>query len=300
VRHARSSAANHQELLVNEPADRLPDMSDQSPKRSTGKIIGIVVAALVAVVALAYGAIFFYANVINDSPDELDEGDLAAALDATTTVADSTAPAASTIVVAPVESAPSDTASGATTPATTESDGGAVAGFDGDWVPTTASEFGYRVEEVLAGVNTTAVGRSNEIAGGLTISGTTATAVDIVVQVASITSDESRRDGQFTGSIMNSAEFPEATFTLTQPIDFGTIPADGETVTASATGDLTLRGVTNSVTFDLTASTTGTQIGVLGNIPIVFADYGIDNPSFGTIKVEDNGLVEFVLVFERA
>ncbi len=285
---------------MNEPADQLPDMSDQSTKRSPGKIIGIVVAALVAVVALAYGAIFFYAEVLNDSPDELDEGDLAAALDATTTVGDSSATTDSTAVVTPVESAPADTAAGDTTPATTDAGTAAAAGFDGDWVPTTASEFGYRVEEVLAGVNTTAVGRSNEIDGGLTISGTTATAVDIVVQVASIASDDSRRDGQFTGRIMNAAEFPEATFTLTQPIDFGTIPADGETVTASATGDLTLRGVTNSVTFDLTAQATGTQIGVLGNIPIVFADYGIDNPSFGTISVEDTGLVEFVLVFERA
>lgn len=34
---------------------------------------------------------------------------------------------------------------------------------------TDASEFGYRVNEVLAGVNTTAVGRSNQIEGTLTI-----------------------------------------------------------------------------------------------------------------------------------
>jgi polyisoprenoid-binding protein YceI len=284
---------------VNEPTDKLPDMSDESAKRSPLKIAGIAAAAIVAVVALGYGAIFIYANVINDSPDELDEGDLAAALDATTTVVDASAPASSAADTSTVESAPAETTGESTTASSAAPDVGAVAGFDGDWVPTTASEFGYRVEEVLAGVNTTAVGRSSEIAGGLTIAGTTATAVDIVVQVASITSDESRRDGQFTGAIMNAAEFPEATFTLTQPIEFGTIPADGQSVTASATGDLTLRGVTNSVTFELTAQATGAQIGVLGNIPIVFADYGIDNPSFGTIKVEDNGLVEFVLVFER-
>ncbi len=85
--------------------------------------------------------------------------------------------------------------------------------YDGDWVPTDASEFGYRVEEVLAGVNTTAVGRSNEISGLMTIAGTTIPVVDIEVQVASITSDESRRDGQFTGRIMNADEFPTATFT---------------------------------------------------------------------------------------
>jgi hypothetical protein len=39
---------------------------------------------------------------------------------------------------------------------------------------------------------------------------------------------------------------------------------------------------------------------VLGSIPVVFEDYGIDNPSFGAVRTEDEGLVEFVLVFERA
>ena len=64
----------------------------ESSKRSPLRIVLIVVAALVAVIALAYGAIFFYANVINDSPDELDESDLADALEATTTVAATTTP----------------------------------------------------------------------------------------------------------------------------------------------------------------------------------------------------------------
>ncbi len=73
-----------------------------------------------------------------------------------------------------------------------------------------------------------------------------------------------------------------------------------EQVVATAVGELTLRGVTNAVTFDVTAQTTDGRIGVLGAIPVLFEDYGIDNPSFGVVATEDNGLVEFVLVFERA
>ena len=167
-------------------------------------------------------------------------------------------------------------------------------------MPTTASEFGYRVEEVLAGVNTTAVGRSNEIEGLLTIEGTTATVVDVTVQVENITSDDRRRDSQFSGRIMNADEFPTADVRLTEPIEFGRIPVGDEQITATATGELTLRGVTNPVTFEVTAQTTDGRIGVLGSIPVVFEDYGIENPSFGVVKTEDNGLVEFVLVFERA
>ena len=153
---------------------------------------------------------------------------------------------------------------------------------------------------MIAGANVTTVGRSNEIDGLLTIEGTMATVVDIEVLVENITSDDSRRDSQFQGRIMNTDEFPTATFRLTGPIEFGTIPTGDEQIAATATGELTLRGMTNPVTFEVTAQTTGGRIGVLGSIPVVFEDYGIDNPSFGVISVEDEGLVEFVLVFEPA
>ncbi len=255
---------------------------------SSKRWIKWVVIGGVAAVVLLFAGIFIYANFINDAPDALDESDLSSALVATTEpeVAE-TAP--------PGSEAPGTTAAPADTTPTSE-----PAGFDGDWVPTTASEFGYRVEEVLAGVNTTAVGRSNEIEGLLTIDGTQATVVDIVVQIENITSDDSRRDGQFTGRIMNAAEFPTAEFRITEPIEFGEIPEGDEQITAAAVGELTLRGVTNPVSFDVTAQTANGNIGVLGSIPVLFSDYGIDNPSFGVVATEDNGLVEFVLVFEPA
>ena len=120
-----------------------------------------------------------------------------------------------------------------------------------------------------------------------------------MIDVATIESDDGRRDGQFRGRIMETDQFPTATFSLTSPIDFGALPADGEQITATATGDLTLHGVTREVTFELTAEATADRIGVLGNIPVLFSDYDIDNPSFGAVTTEDDGLLEFVLVFER-
>lgn len=264
--------------------DITPDneVSPSSKRWIKWTIIGVVTA-----VALVFAAIFVYANFINDAPDALDESDLSNALTTTTEAPSPDATAAVTTPETPADTVPT-------------TDISAPDSFDGDWVPTTASEFGYRVEEVLAGVNTTAVGRSNEIEGLLTIEGTSATVVDITVQIENITSDDSRRDDQFTGRIMNAAEFPTATFVLTEPIDFDRIPVGAEQITATATGELTLRGVTNPVTFEVTAQTTDGRIGVLGSIPVAFEDYGIENPSFGVVATEDNGLVEFVLVFERA
>lgn len=270
----------------------MTDADDTTPETSRKRWIKWVVLGGVAAVVLFFAGIFVYTNFINDSPDELDGSDLAAALNETTDalqVSDTTTNSTST------ETTPTNDSG-----TTSEVPSNEVPSFDGDWVPTTASEFGYRVEEVLAGVNTTAVGRSNEIEGLLTIDGTTASVIDITVQIENITSDDSRRDGQFSGRIMNAAEFPTAEFRITEPIDFGQIPAGDEQVTATAAGELTLRGVTNPVTFEVTAQTTDGRIGVLGSIPVLFEDYGIDNPSFGVIATEDNGLVEFVLVFDRA
>jgi polyisoprenoid-binding protein YceI len=258
-----------------------------TPKKSPKRWITWLVLGGVGAVVLFFAGIFVYTNFINDAPDELDERDLSAALTATTTdpgaasTTNATTPTADSV---PTSEAPDDPG---------DSD------FDGDWVPTTASEFGYRVQEVLAGVDTTAVGRSNAIDGLLTIDGTTATVVDISVQISDMASDNAVRDGQFRGRIMNAPEFPTAEFRLTKPIDFGQFPIGDEQVVATATGELTLRGVTNAVSFDVTAQSTDGRIGVLGSIPVVFEDYGIPEPSLGPVSVEDNGLVEFVLVFER-
>ena len=265
--------------------------STDAPRRQYVKWIIIGAIGLVVVV---FGAILLYAYVLNDSPDELDAGDLSDALVATVpeTVPETVSNTSAEAVTESSAAAPgTDPTSTAAAPA---------GDFDGDWVPTDASEFGYRVDEVIAGVSTTAVGRSNEISGLLTIAGTTAPTVDVEVQIDTIKSDSALRDGRFAGDIMNSDEFPTATFSLTEPIEFGSIPTGTEQVVASATGELTLRGVTNPVTFEVTAQSTDGRIGVLGSIPVVFADYGIDNPSFGQVRTEDDGLVEFVLVFERS
>ncbi len=156
------------------------------------------------------------------------------------------------------------------------------------------------VEDFAGGLSDfEAVGRTSEIEGSLTISGTQVTAANFSVDVASIESDDSRRDGQFRGRIMNAAEFPTAVFVLTSPIELGSIPADGETITADAVGELTLRGATNSVTFPLTARLIEGEIETLGSIDVLFSDYEIDNPSTQVISVRDEGLVEFSLIFIR-
>ena len=45
-------------------------------------------------------------------------------------------------------------------------------------------------------------------------------------------------------------------------------------------GELTLRGTTKTVTFDLVARRNGADIEVTGSLVIVFDEWGIPNPSF--------------------
>jgi polyisoprenoid-binding protein YceI len=176
---------------------------------------------------------------------------------------------------------------------------GAVAGT---WTVGSGSVVGYRVNEVLLGQNATAVGRTTSVSGHLTIAGTTATAASFSVPMDTVHSDKSQRDDQFDGRIMDVAQYPTGTFTLTSPIDLAPLPASGAVTSYTVHGRLTLHGTTRAVTFTLTAErTSGGQIKVAGQIPVLFSDYGIQNPSFaGFVTTQDHGLLEFLLVFSRA
>ena len=181
---------------------------------------------------------------------------------------------------------------GPTTGTTTE------ASLDGSWTVTDGSEAGYRVDEVLFGQDTEAVGRTTDVTGELEVSGTTITAASFTVDLTTVESDEGNRDNQFHDRIMETDTYPTATFVLTEPVTLDAIPADLEEVTVTVTGDLTVHGVTQSVTFDVLARRNGTTIEVDGTIAVDFADYDIPDASFGPATVQDHGEIEFLLTFE--
>ena len=170
----------------------------------------------------------------------------------------------------------------------------------GSWQVSRGSLVGYRVQEVLFGQNHTAVGRTGAITGHITISGTTVTSGTFTVQMAAITSDASERDAQFRGRIMDTSSYPTGTLTLTRPIALAPLPAVGVVRSYTVSASLTLHGHTRQVTFPLNAERTGRGIEVSGSIPILFADWGIPNPSFtGFVTTQDHGVLEFLLKLDR-
>lgn len=201
------------------------------------------------------------------------------------------------LIVGEAESAPTLTA------APTASAGAATidpADLSGAWAVTVGSYAGYRVDEVLNGVDVTVVGRTEEVTGTLTVEDLTLTDAEIIVDVDSIATDQEGRDAYFRDNALRTSEFPEATFTLTGPVNATTPPVVGEVQTVSATGDLTIAGVTREVTVELQAVLNEDGGQVAGSIPITFADFGVVAPNLGFVSVEPQGFVEFSLVIVPA
>ena len=166
----------------------------------------------------------------------------------------------------------------------------------GTWTVSDGSQAGYRVDEVLNGQDVTVVGRTTDVTGTVTVTGSELSAADVTVSMTSVTTDNSSRDRQFL-DILSTSEHPTATFVLTSPVDIAAI-ADG-VADVEAAGDLTVAGVTRPVTVTLGAQTTATGVEVSGSIPVTFADFGIDAPNLGFVKVEDTGTIEMLLQLTR-
>jgi polyisoprenoid-binding protein YceI len=193
------------------------------------------------------------------------------------------------LIVGDADAAPSVT--GAPTPDAAAD----VSDLTGEWVVADGSFAGYRVDEVLNNTDVTVTGRTEQVTGTLEVDGLTLTAAELTVDVASIATDSANRDDYFRDTALRAAEFPTATFVLTGPVTAAEEPAVGEVQHLAATGDLTIAGVTKSVTVELDAVLNGTEGQVAGSIPVTFADFGVEAPNLGFVSVEPEGFVEFSL-----
>ena len=188
----------------------------------------------------------------------------------------------------------------------------AASGIDGTWaVDTETGEFdfetasgtfaGFRVQEELSSVGSaTAVGRTGDVSGSFTIEGTTVTEADFEVDLSTITTNESRRDSRVQDAL-ETDQFPTATFTLTEPLDLGDGAADGEAVSVTATGDLTIHGVTESVESPLEAQLVDGTVVLVGSIDQTLTGYDIEAPSSPVVlSISDEFTVELQFLLVRA
>jgi polyisoprenoid-binding protein YceI len=168
-------------------------------------------------------------------------------------------------------------------------------GVDGTWTVGDGSFAGYRVEEVLQGNDVTVTGRTDEVTGSVTVADGTITAAGIEVDMASVATDQAPRDGYFRDQAIEVGTYPTATFELTDPAAI-----EPGATSVELTGELTIHGVTQPATFaaEVAGDAAGGTVQVIGSIPITFADFGVEAPDLGFVKVEDEGSIEFSLQLE--
>lgn len=189
--------------------------------------------------------------------------------------------------------------------ATSQGQAEAPSQVEGTYRVEAAQSFvGYRVQEEFLSRNlpNEAVGRTSAIEGTMTIRGARVVEAMISTDLRELESDEPGRDRAIRTRGLESAEFPEASFTLTTPIELDRIPSPGAVVSAAAAGELALHGQTRAVEIPLEAvlAENGT-IRVAGSLEIQFSDYGIQAPSVaGTITVQDQATIELELLFVPA
>ena len=172
----------------------------------------------------------------------------------------------------------------------------------GDFADFSSSFAGFRVQEELAGIGAkTAVGRTPDVTGSITIDGTSISTTVIDVDMTTLKTDDDRRDNAIRQQAIETNRFPTAKFELTEPIELDRIPREGKKITVDAVGDLTLHGVTRQVTFPLEAEVNGDSITATGSLEVQFVDYDINKPSAAIVlSVDDKGIVEVQLFFTKA
>ncbi|GGF42730.1 hypothetical protein GCM10010922_17770 [Microbacterium sorbitolivorans] len=162
-----------------------------------------------------------------------------------------------------------------------------MASYTGTITVTDGSTAGYQVDEVLQGQDVTVRGSTDQVTGTLDIESGTLESAEITVDMASVETDSSNRDSYFRDTALETDTYPTATFVLTTPVEL-----EAGMTTATLSGDITVHGVTQAVTFDAQVAMDDDQVEIVGSIPITFEDFGVTAPDLGFVSVEDTGSIE--------
>jgi polyisoprenoid-binding protein YceI len=172
-------------------------------------------------------------------------------------------------------------------------------------VDASQSEARYRVTEQLVRLDlpSDAIGRTNAISGQIVLNsdGTIVSEQSqFTVDLSTLKSDESRRDNFLRRNVLDTSQFPNATFVPRQAVGLPTPLPTAGAVSFQLTGDLTLRDVTQPVTWDFTGQVEGDALTGTATTAFTFEDFDLTQPRVPVVlSVEDNIRLELDLRFEK-
>ncbi|BEL05327.1 hypothetical protein Q0Z83_035180 [Actinoplanes sichuanensis] len=163
------------------------------------------------------------------------------------------------------------------------------------WWIAPGSVAGFRIEQTFLGATSEVTGRTGGVTGTMTVTGDRIESVEVTIDLLALTSNGKEPAAQF-GIGLETARFPRATVRLSRPIPLQTTLDSATDLTA--TGELTLHGVTRTVTATVTARRDTAGIAVTGAVPVRFADWQIKPPTgYGALgSLADHGTAEFLLI----
>jgi len=157
------------------------------------------------------------------------------------------------------------------------------------------SQASYQVEEEFLGRNlglVTAIGRTSAIEGEFQVEfqddQLNLAGGQFVVDLRTLTSDESRRDQRIREQWLESNTYPLAEFSPTAIEGFPADAAEGQDISFKISGDMTIRQITTPLTFDTTARLDGDTLTGAATTRLFMRDFGFDPPEIlGMLKVTD-------------
>lgn len=162
------------------------------------------------------------------------------------------------------------------------------------------SQVRFSLDEILRGRPFTPVGITDQVAGEISVDFTQKLAEVGVIQVNARTlkTDSEFRDRAINNEILDTAEFEFITFVPTQVSGLPQDAAVGQEVQFQITGDLTIRDITQSVTFEVTATLVDeTRLEGFASATVLRSDYGLVIPSVPSVAdVSEEVLLEFDFV----
>ena len=116
------------------------------------------------------------------------------------------------------------------------------------------------------------------------------------VDMTGLATDQDQRDEWLQDNAIATATFAESTFVATGVTGLPASYTTGQEISFQLTGDLTVRDMTRSVTFDVTAVLANDVIVGTAVLPVQLTDFGIDPPDFAnTLTVADPFRIEIQL-----
>lgn len=171
---------------------------------------------------------------------------------------------------------------------------------------STGSKAVVRVTEQLADRKdlSDAVLTSDKVSGEFTLlpNGTFASSSKIVVDLTALASDSRQRDNFIKNDTLGTRQFPEATFVPTKAEGLTLpLPASGD-LAFKLTGQMTIRGVTKDVTFDVKATRSGADLTSTAHVApaLQFGTFGMTQPRvFSVLSIKDEIRLEVHLLAKQ-